>query len=123
MAVVKRRTTTKGQSKIRMAQQCWLRDKIPPSEANPFVYFDFHTKAEALWREHGDAVLAEWVLEKPGTRPFCWWLYSCPVAVPKYMRTDVGQFICSWARDPKCAAPAAKQRKFLARHGLLTEGE
>jgi hypothetical protein len=123
MAVVKRRGTTKGQAMIRLAQQSLLRDKIPPPEANPFVVFNFHIKGEALWREHGDEVLAEWVLEKPGTRPLCWWLYSCPITVPKSLLKDVNRRACVWARHPKYKTPDTKQREFLAKHRLLTEGE
>jgi hypothetical protein len=29
---------------------------------------------EAAWEEHGERLLAEWVEEHPGTRPFAWWL-------------------------------------------------
>jgi len=25
------------------------------------------------WRQHGDAALAEWIAEAPGTRPIWWW--------------------------------------------------
>lgn len=33
---------------------------------------------KALWEEHRDAALADWVKERPGTRPSLWWRYDAP---------------------------------------------
>jgi hypothetical protein len=32
----------------------------------------------ALWGEHRDEVLAEWIAEAPGTRPWAWWQLEAP---------------------------------------------
>jgi hypothetical protein len=34
----------------------------------------------ALWREHGAIVLADWIAEAPGTRPFAWWVLDATEA-------------------------------------------
>ena len=33
-----------------------------------------------LWAEFGESIVAEWVVEYPGTRPSCWWQWSAPRA-------------------------------------------
>lgn len=33
----------------------------------------------ALWSEHGEVVLRQWVAERPGSRPSCWWRFDAPV--------------------------------------------
>jgi hypothetical protein len=32
-----------------------------------------HPGHEALWREHGEEIVADWIAEHPGTRPWKWW--------------------------------------------------
>jgi hypothetical protein len=51
----------------------WLRDE-------PCGFFKFKTDEDlrALWAEHGDRIVAEWVANNPGTRPTQWWKYSTP---------------------------------------------
>ena len=33
-----------------------------------------------LWAEFGEGIVAEWVAERPGSRPSCWWKWSAPRA-------------------------------------------
>ncbi len=35
---------------------------------------------QELWEELGEGIVAEWVAERPGTRPSCWWCWSAPRA-------------------------------------------
>jgi hypothetical protein len=35
-------------------------------------------KTSELWAQFGADVLAWWIKENPGTRPWCWWQYSAP---------------------------------------------
>ncbi|WP_271167297.1 hypothetical protein [Hansschlegelia plantiphila] len=35
-------------------------------------------KTRDLWAEFGPAVLKRWIVDKPGTRPWCWWKYEAP---------------------------------------------
>jgi hypothetical protein len=65
------------------------------------VRFSVPTVAE-LWREHCDRVIAEWIVENPGTRPSLWWKYDAP--------------------EPR--QDAESEAVYLKRHGLfLSEGE
>src|SRR4051794_17065283 len=31
-----------------------------------------------LWAEHGQSIVAEWIADRPGTRPTYWWRYEAP---------------------------------------------
>lgn len=35
-------------------------------------------KRRALWAEHRDVILADWIAERPGTRPWAWWAFAAP---------------------------------------------
>ena len=35
-------------------------------------------KTSELWAQFGAEVLAWWIKENPGTRPWCWWKFSAP---------------------------------------------
>lgn len=32
----------------------------------------------SLWWENRDRILAEWIRERPGSRPRCWWRFDAP---------------------------------------------
>lgn len=67
---------------------------------------------ESLWRQHGEAVLADWIEQHPGTRPAAWWAWSGPDAQP-------GEPMKLLPTPP----PLADQRAILARVGALTTAE
>jgi hypothetical protein len=93
---------------------------------------------DALWATHRTALLAEWVLTRPGTRPAWWWWHDAP---------EMRQFMPGQAVVSGCGAyfinegvplafPAAageliyegtvlveSQATFLRRLGLLLPGE
>jgi hypothetical protein len=35
-------------------------------------------RTSELWAEFGGDVVAWWIKDRPGTRPWCWWKYSAP---------------------------------------------
>src|SRR5438445_3445567 len=37
-----------------------------------------YDRLRALWAEHGPELLAAWIREHPGTRPFAWWALEAP---------------------------------------------
>lgn len=45
-------------------------------ELNEYVVTE--RELEALWREHGPEIVADWIREHPGTRPWSWWQYGAP---------------------------------------------
>ena len=45
------------------------------SLAGPCRRFD---RLQDVWNEHRDAFLADWIRERPGTRPYAWWLLDAP---------------------------------------------
>src|SRR5437868_3381172 len=66
----------------------WLTDQRDAAERlNPFIFLLEGEGDRELWREHGAAILARWIVERPGTRPATWWRYDAPLlpnAVRKY---------------------------------------
>jgi hypothetical protein len=50
-----------------------------------------------IWEYHVDAVLAEWVTDKPGTRPSLWWLWNAP----RYSGPERAQWITCHLCDPR----------------------
>ena len=56
----------------------WLRGE--PEAERSLWFFSEATpeKLEALWREHGAEIVAEHILDDPGTRPQRWWTYDAP---------------------------------------------
>lgn len=55
-----------------------LTDAPMPENPNPFAEIDFPNHARELWEKYRDAILADWIEAKPGTRPSHWWLYDAP---------------------------------------------
>lgn len=57
--------------------------------------------ARPLWEQQREEILADWMREKSGTRPTCWWRFDAP-----------------GKREP-----SETEAAFLRRHGLLTAAE
>ena len=66
-----------------------------------------------LWREHGPAIVADWVRARPGTRPVCWWMFDAPDA------TDATATAWCLFEPPQ----SAEQARLLTSWGLLLPGE
>ena len=94
---------------------------------NEFSEFLVADVAAELWAEHGDAILANWIRHSPGCRPWPWWRFDSPE--PRRLLRGKGAPVwsglawgipTSWENGtPEFETQAA----FLARHGLLFEGE
>jgi hypothetical protein len=98
-----------------------------------------------VWHEHGAALLADWLEEHPGSRPFCWWAVIAPeprrvlvgaeltlaVAWPRYFagettwrwRHGLPGFIACRPRDLDGLPSVESQAVFLDRLGLLDAEE
>jgi hypothetical protein len=50
--------------------------------------FDKSTDQRGRWQEHGDDLLAEWIADHPGTRPWAWWRFDAPE--PRHRLGGVG---------------------------------
>ena len=79
------------------------------------------------WQAHRDEVLAEWIEDRPGTRPWAWWEFDAPEA-----REVVGVRHPPHARFGKSFAlhvatidwvRLESEPAYLRRHGLLTDAE
>jgi hypothetical protein len=95
--------------------------------------------AEPLWRDHGEEILAEWVAEHPGTRPWGWWKFDATEPRPVVRGTALVSDRRWWAerwRDqfgvpmfvqirPRGAAlPLVEsEASYLQRLGLFAVGE
>ncbi len=87
------------------------------------TYFYGNAEIARAWDQIGDEIVADWVRDKPGTRPAIWWRLSAP---PPGRTTDGGG---GPGRAPeildipvKPPAPA-QQTRFLKRYDLLLPGE
>jgi hypothetical protein len=82
------------------------------------------------WQEHGEDLLAEWIEERPGSRPFAWWLFE---AIPKHgeRRTLPGfpeEYRDNWLtfdilHTDVFPAMQESEEEYLDRHGLLSVEE
>jgi hypothetical protein len=71
---VRRRTDKKRQA-VTDENEAWLH-----SDDNGAGFFKYAPEEElaALWNEHSERIVAEYVADYPGTRPARWWEYSAP---------------------------------------------
>lgn len=88
----RKRRVSKRREDLSEDAERWLRGE-------PCGFFKFKAKKElaALWAEHGDRIVAEYIALYPGQRPDRWWQYDAP-------RIAVGTYPgCFW--DGKLAEP------------------
>ena len=91
----------------------------------------------AAWSELGSSITEEWITEHPGTRPRLWWASSAPekrrrrlTGPPVLYAEQPGNESHWWFGVPSAWSDSSEepiefesQPAFLARHGLLTDGE
>jgi hypothetical protein len=126
--------------------RAWLLrgEQVAGLDALGIVYL--HEGRDA-WREHGPALLEEWAVAFPGTRPYAWFAYAecvqrhetwpeglvCPLGAERRQVGGTGEQSCVWEEDERFYAihgcdPADPPRiesmpTFLRRLGLLLPGE
>ena len=63
----------------------YLFDNIPANAAGAHLYFleygvgvqtPSRKTGSELWDQYGGTVISWWAIERPGTRPSCWWKYT-----------------------------------------------
>jgi hypothetical protein len=57
-----------------------------------------------VWREVADDLLDQWIAERPGTRPYGWWLFDAPRWRPEDRPEwchDVPEGIVRWIAEPR----------------------
>ena len=90
--------------------------------------------ARDLWAQHGAELLARWVAEHPGTRPWAWWCYSAPEGREQVLGRPIMRGALQDQVDGEglpvalgyFAHPAVafeSQASLLRRLGLFLEGE
>jgi hypothetical protein len=103
------------------------------------IYLGIDREATRLaWDRCKERVLAEFIKEHPGCRPWHWWRFDGPQEPRRVMRADVpceagfhnkpfnvedtdfGLWMNWW---PLCDVVYESQAAFLKRHNLLAEGE
>ncbi|HET8903655.1 MAG TPA: hypothetical protein VFN16_06655 [Saccharospirillum sp.] len=91
-------------------QWCQFELESGPSLIAGAGYFDYQThnrekfdRARMLadWQRHREKIIAAWIIEYPGTRPYAWWKFDAP--------------------GPR--EENETEYTYLARHALLTESE
>lgn len=109
-------TTRKRTRRARVAAEDWMLEFLkfgrvlrPDGSRSPRPFlFDrrwdgpfCRAAAREMWNEKRDALMASWVQERPGTRPWAWWTFDAPEDRPE----------------------GESEAGYLRRHGLLTPGE
>lgn len=96
-------------------------------------------KVRGLWEANRMQLLADWILEKPGTRPWGWWRFDSPAELRRRiggigtaLTERLGGGSPHFFGMPSCYAgdyedknppKFESERDYLARHGLLTRVE
>lgn len=108
-------------------------EALPENDSNSWLAFlfdfDIHDLRTRLWKEHGAAVLEQWAVRSPGTRPSTWWYFDAPSArarlggrgTPAYVMESKGM-PCGWimaAFDPSDPPTFESEAAYLRRLGLL----
>lgn len=138
----------------------WFSDRREEAtKLNPDIFWDVHLcvsssqPEKAAWKRTCARVLAEWIKNRPGTRPSYWWAYSAPRAplgtfpgrvydgdkrLPDPRRQVAGagkpNYSCfpsfgfgvplDWEGFDKRKPPVFEnEASYLKRHGLLTADE
>lgn len=134
--IVKRKWQGAMAGKIAPAALRWLLFGEPTGrdEAGVGDYFQVRFMGDgAPWSEHRDAILEQWIAERPGTRPYGWWGDGLvPRAEERRKVAGSGKKTCSidWDRtttyfdcDPSDPPAIESEASFLKRLGLLEPGE
>lgn len=113
-----------------------------------FFDFDEEEHRRAVWEKYGPSLLARWIEEHPGTRPWAWWAYDAPaelrrrVQVPEEELSEYDRHHLGVAETngpeafadeppsfgiPKPFAPDSllfePEADYLERHGLIGPAE
>ncbi len=89
---------------------------------------------QQAWELHREELLSAWIAERPGTRPFAWWLFEGvpehgerPILDEQFARLHVRDgwtkhgILHTSAFNPATGETVQEpERDFLARHGELT---
>jgi hypothetical protein len=89
-----------------------------------------------VWSQSRDELLSEWLGQKPGTRPICWWIFDHgkerPVlhpmapaaeAVVRKQQTYLGILHTSIFHSSEMVPFQEEESEYLERMGLLTPAE
>ena len=114
----------------------WLLEgeHIPPGGEDHEAYFaDYFTHPGSVWRQHRDALLAEWIAERAGTRPAAWWTHDLPRGAARLKLGGTGAESCAWSQsdalwtyfdaDPKNPPHVESIPSFLRRIGAMEPAE
>jgi hypothetical protein len=111
-----------------------LHGEEPPDDATGHeVYFELRFLGRRLWDEHRDELLAGWIAERPGTRPYAWFEYDLPHGAERRKVAGSGEQSAVWFQheafyaladcDPADPPQIESMAVFLRRLGLLVPGE
>jgi hypothetical protein len=55
------------------------------------VGYKQNVRLSDIWEEHRDAILADWLSSRPGSRPKCWWKFDAPEHARKRFESGENQ--------------------------------
>ena len=116
--------------------RAWLLDgeHIPEGAEDREAFLDdYFIHPGSAWRQHRGALLAEWIAEHPGSRPYSWWMHDAPRGAARQKLGGSGEESAAWdqttalwayfdcaRKDPPVVEAAVA---FLKRLKLLQPGE
>ncbi len=121
------------------AEWHWLHDRFDDACAVDGM-IEFTIDERGLWLRYRDTITTQWAIDRPGTRPSCWWKYDSPAPRRRLGGTglsnnDHGGYVPAfWCGVPRdwyhfqdidTADPPVfeSQAAYLKRHDLLLSGE
>lgn len=103
-----------------------LRGEPCPEGGNPFSHLALRgchiDELELAWDQWGTDITAEWISERPGTRPVGWWVFAAPHVIESLAHGDVEDWRrkSTWRERLYQGSPSEKQQAHLLRsHDLM----
>lgn len=122
----KRRKTRTRRPELRPEARAVLRGESCPDGGNPFAHLMLShgdvDELAAAWDQWGDDLTAEWIAERPGTRPVGWWVFAAPHVIKSFAHEEVEDWRRKRAwlkRLHQGAPPEREQARLLRKHDLM----
>ena len=112
----------------------------PAWELRTSRFFDQGAEIRRAWEQHREYLLAQWISQHPGTRPWAWWRFDDEIPEPRRRLGGIGQTMAerypavvahfekglpaSWVEINEDDPPTfLSEAAYLLQYGILTASE